>query len=962
MDPDRWREITRIYGAVLTKSPEVRAAALADLCARDAELRREVESLLADASALPVLDRPVAETAAALLTDDFTGRTVDVYRLDALVGGGGMGQVYRATDTRLHRTVAIKVLAPSLADDAQFRARFEREAQAIAALNHPRICTLYDVGRDPHIAYLVMEYVEGETVAQRLEHGPLPYERALAIAIEMADALAVAHRAGIVHRDLKPANVMLTKSGAKLLDFGLAKATGQPRVVGSLSMQPTTPPNLTAQGTILGTFHYMAPEQLEGEEADARTDVFAFGALVYELLTGQKAFEGKSQASLIGAIMHADPSPIAARQPLTPAALERLVTTCLAKDPDDRWQSMHDVARELRYIASTPTEHASPHSASAARTAALLGTALATVIVVGASVAALMLQSRPTATDSPAPVGRFDIPPPPTIGGYGAFANTPGSGAAISIPPLAISPDGRWIVFGAVTGDGRPALWLRALDATEQKLLPGTTEGRYPFWSPDSRTIGFMTQADLKVVGVFGGNAQTIAHVDDASGGTWGRDGVIIVGTPTRGLFRTSAEGRAPERLTLDSGNDEARFPSFLPDGRHFLYWRPSQHAIYAASIDNGQAKRLVDSDRAGLYASGRLLFVRGQTIFAQAMDSATFEAAGRPQPLPDSVGATALGYAAMSASHTGVLVVTSGTAFQQQLAWVDRTGRTLETIGRPLSQGGIALALDEQHVLATRTDDATFAPSTWLYDLRRNAEMRLVEGGTNGIFAPGGDWFAFARLPVYSPTASGATPRAIVKAPVGGTRSEVVVDRLAWPTDWSRDGRSMLIQSPEPRRQLDVSVVDVQTGRITPLVATTANESAGKFSPSLKWVAYVSDESTHAEVYACLLADPTRRTQISAGGGSEPAWRGDGRELYYLSSDGKTIMAVDVHDTGANLSEGPPKPLFSFRARSISSAGQFGRDYAPAANGRRFLVAQQVGQSAGTLRVIVNWPRALSE
>jgi serine/threonine protein kinase len=494
-----------------------------------------------------------------------SGSRLGPYEIVSAVGAGGMGEVYKARDTRLDRTVAIKVLPAHVASDPDVRQRFEREARAVAALNHPHICTLHDIGTQDGTDFLVMEYLEGETLADRLTKSALPLDQALRYGIEIADALDKAHRAGIIHRDLKPGNIMLTKGGAKLLDFGLAK-TGAATVAGTgLSMLPTTPPNLTARGTILGTFQYMAPEQLEGLEADIRTDIFAFGAVLYEMLTGKKAFEGKSQASLIAAILDRDPPPISTVQPVTPRALDRMVSTCLAKDKDDRWQSSRDLLRELKWIA----EGTSSASANAAarlppwrHSLVLLALGLTLGgILAGAGV---WLAVRPARIETA--TSRFVMPAPEKVT-FGTSTNSMSQ---------ALSRDGRYLVFVGSNADGTSRLWLRPLDSLTARVLPGTEGASSPFWSPDNRSVGFFSGGKLKKIDMSGGPAQTLADAPSQVGGTWNPDGVILFApSAADALYRVSSGGGAAMPVTdLDESLREVRhaWPFFLPDGRHFLF------------------------------------------------------------------------------------------------------------------------------------------------------------------------------------------------------------------------------------------------------------------------------------------------------------------------------------------------------------------------------------------------------
>ena len=849
--------------------------------------------------------------------------------------------------------VAVKVLPSALADDAQFGARFEREAKSIAALNHPHICTLHDVGREGGVAFLVMELVQGESLAVRLERGRLPFEQALQTAVEIADALATAHKQGIIHRDLKPGNVMLTKSGAKLLDFGLAKtAQGAGRIAqGPQSMLPTTPPvggPLTAQGTILGTLQYMAPEQLEGKEADARTDIFAFGALAYEMVTGSRAFEGTSQASLIGAIMHAEPPPLSARQPVSPPTLERLVRTCLAKDPEARWQSARDVARELTEIARTSREPAIVPPLSDSRRTAVAATAIVIALIAGGGIAALMRPTAPLRSGVDAVV-RFTVRPPLD----GAWRANPGGSSA----PLAVSPDGRWIVVGA-NQHGEPLLWLRGLDTQTMRPLPGTEDGRYPFWSPDSRSIAFFTQNSLKRVDAVGqGSAQVIRDFENGVGGAWAPDGTMIVGTFTEGLHRTNERGDALEMLALDGiKGPEARLPTFLPDGRHFLFLTTSSDQtrggdLYLAELGSRAVTRLVEDARGSAYASGHVLFVRGDTLVAQPFDERTLSLRGRPQPIAEAVGLSNNNAASFAVSANGVLAYVGSVFQSRQLTVRDRSGALIDRIGGPRPFGTMHLAGDEKRLVTTHQDPRSGAQSLWLMELARRSELPVGDGN-NAILSPSGNELV----------AAGPPPIGLLKFSLNGdAKRDVLIGRKAvWPTDWSRDGRSILLQHPEARTNFDLSVLDVANGTVTPLVQTRADEGQARFSPDGRWIAYASNISGRAEVWVKPFRADGQPQRLSSDGGSEPRWNSNGRELFYLSLNGE-VMAVGVVLTPDRLTSESPKPLFTIAA--TGSSVTFSSSYLPADEGRRFFITERVNEPGeNDMSVILNWPAVLSK
>ncbi len=601
MHPDRWRQISEVYHAALTRDPRDRAGFLREACAGDDALHQEVASLLTNEShAASFLAEPALAVAAGIVTNDggtiLTGRRIGVYQLHSLLGAGGMGEVYRARDTKLGRDVAFKILPRVFTADPDRLARFEREARVLASLNHPHIGAIYGVEESDGVRALVLELIEGETLAERIQQvsrlksqvSGLPLREALTIAIQIASALDTAHRAGIVHRDLKPGNIMLTRSGgasaapmAKLLDFGLAKVS-VPAVAGAdHSKRPTSPPSLTAPGTILGTCQYMAPEQLEGREADARTDIFAFGAVLYEMLSGKKAFEGNSHASVSAAIMSSDPTPISALQPLTPPALDRVIGACLAKDPDDRWQSVRDVLRELRWIAEAgPQVSGAAPRATTVRTRERVAWMMAAVATVAALGFGALQFARPR--PEPTAASRFQVSPP--VGSL--------MGGGIVRQSQALSPDGQRMVFGVNT-NGRSALAVRSFDAVEAQMLPGTEGGAFPFWSPDSRFIGFFAQGKLMKIDVTGGPPVTLCDASAAEGGTWSRDGTIVFApNETSGLFRVPAAGGAPTPVTtLDVARKEQahRWPWFLPDGRRFLYVATPPATVYVGSLDSDE-------------------------------------------------------------------------------------------------------------------------------------------------------------------------------------------------------------------------------------------------------------------------------------------------------------------------------------------------------------------------------------
>jgi serine/threonine protein kinase len=860
-----------------------------------------------------------------------------------------MGEVYKARDTRLERTVAIKVLPAELSSSAEVRQRFEREARAISRLSHPHICALYDVGQEDGVEYLVMEYLEGQTLAERLARGPLPLDQTLKHGSEIADALDKAHRQGIVHRDLKPGNVMLTRSGVKLLDFGLAKAVA-PVVsraeVTSLSTAAATP-SLTREGTILGTIQYMAPEQLEGKEADARTDIFALGAVLYEMATGRKAFEGASQASLIGAILRDEPKPISTFQPIAPATLDRLTTICLAKDPDERWQSAADLKRELQWI-SQPAIAALPPSVPRGRTRERIAWILAMSFLIAVAVLALLLVRRPR------PAGKaiqFTITPPEnSVLGY----------------TFSLSPDGEQIVFEADQG-GQKQLWLRPLDFAEAHRIPGTEGGSLPFWSPDSRFLGFWADGKLKKIAISGGTVETLADAPVLRGGSWNAENVIVFGPDVASpLLRVSASGGAVSPVTaIDKTRGEVghRWPVFLPDGRHFLFLaltpNPSESAICVGSLDSKEKTILMRSASGPLYAQpGYLLYASGHRLLARPFDASTFRLTGEPLLLAEGVepigqvGPT--GYVRMAVSTTGALAFRRESERLGQLTWYDRTGKVLGTVGPPGDYNDPALSSDVARLLVLRTDPRSRSADVWSFDLAREAFTRLsFDSSALGfpIWSPDGKEI------VYPALRSGSEDL-LRKAASGSGRDEPMLksDAFMFPTDWSKDGRFILYTSLDPKTHLDLWLLPMMgPGKPVPYIVADGLQSHGRFSPDTRWVAYTSDESGQHEIYVQAFPSTGGKWQVSSSGGDQAFWRSDGRELLYLDTQ-LNLMAVDVKGS-ETFEAGTPHSLFRINTPDAAGIGGAHCSYVPAPDGRRFLVNSRVeGAPPTPIVVVLNW------
>jgi Tol biopolymer transport system component len=887
------------------------------------------------------------------------------YEIVAAIGAGGMGEVYRARDTRLDRIVAIKILPTHLAADPQLRERFDREARAISSLNHPHICALFDVGHD-EVDYLVLEFLEGQTLADRLRSGPLPVADALKCAVQIADALDRAHRSGVVHRDLKPANVMLTRAGAKLLDFGLAKTAAPVVAISGLSMMPTTPPAVTAQGAILGTFQYMAPEQIEGLDADARTDIFAFGAVLFEMLTGRTAFEGKTRASLLGAILKDEPPRVSAVQPLVPKAVDRIVATCLAKDPDERWQSVRDCHHEITWAMAEASQ--SVPAAAVTRRAPLTWAATAVLAIALATTTTMLLRQTPEVRRA-SPV-QFTVAPPENsqFGG-------PAGGGSGQAAQIAVSPDGREIAFVAATqgaNQGVYKVWVRSLGSLAPRAIAGSEEGTYPFWSPDNRFIAFFAGGKLKKVQAAGGPPVVLCDAVGGRGGTWNREDVIVFAPSAAGpLLRVSSAGGAPSPATaLDTqyGETNHRFPHFLPDGRHFFYTAvtgaapvaPRPSVIKIGALDSARVvATLFPAESSVQFASGHLLFLRDATLMAQSFDPSSRQAKGEPFPIAERVGTEGSRYVTFSASPGGILAYGHGDASRgQELTWYERSGKILSKVGDIAIQSILALSPDDRRAAISITTGSPPNRDVWVVDLARAVNSRITSN-------PGDDSY-----PVWSPDGARIAFQSIRGQESGihvalssGDRDEslfkVVPPALvARPTDWSRDGRFLAFTQGGPGGA-DVWVLPLTGDRTPfPVAHTSFIEDGATFSPDGRWLAFSSNESGQFQVYVQPFPPTGEKHPISGSGGAQPVWRSDGRELFFITQDA-TMMAASI-DTTHGLSAGLPQRLFASRA---SGAAQTGRQYGVTRDGKRFLmVTQQLAPSTTPLTVVVDWLAAVQK
>ena len=873
------------------------------------------------------------------------GTTLGPYKILAPIGAGGMGEVYRAHDTRLGRDVAIKVLSPHLAATPEVRARFEREARTISQLNHPHICTLFDVGRADGTDYLVMELLEGETLARRLEKGPLPAAEVVTLGAQIADALDRAHRAGIVHRDLKPGNVMLTKSGAKLMDFGLARVAGLATAPGALAESPTLSRPLTAEGSIVGTFQYMAPEQLEGNEADARADIWALGCVLYEMVTGQRAFGGKSQASLISAIMKDKPRPIAELSPLSPPALERLVWQCLAKDPDERWQSAGDLARELQWIAEGGSRAGVPAAVAARRRSR---ERLAWMLAVASAAVALtalgLLVSR---RSEPPRVVRFDVHPPKGT-------------TRISWPR--VSPDGRTLAFLAYDSTGTQRLWVRPVDAVEAHPLEGVQGSARPFWSPDSRYLAFISDGKLRKVPVAGGPAIHICDAPGGADGTWGkRDWILFDGTVGDSIRGVPASGGVPEAITFidRTGNELGHaWPSFLPDGRHFLFvasMAGGADIIRVGALDSRDSRAIGTTESRAEYAlPGHLIYVNGGTLVAQPFDAGSARTTGDPVPLAENVGGWAGDF---SVSSAGLLAYRStGSQGQARLVWVARDGHILEGAAPPGFYEDVVLSPDETRVALSIATEQPATRDIWVRDLARGVSSRLTFGPESEFapaWSPDGNRLAFCKF-----LSDGVHPYVKAASGVGAEDSlPHTPDSNEAPYQWSGAANTIVLAHSRWNADWDIWVMPAD-GRQAPrpFLHSPFDERAGQLSPDGRWLAYSSNESGQFEVYVVPYPEPRGKWQISTAGGDTPQWRADGKELFYRGTE-QGIMAVDVR-AGATFEVGVPKLLFK---APLTATAYYGYRWAVSRDGQRFLINTPAGEAtADRFIVVTNWTAGL--
>jgi serine/threonine protein kinase/Tol biopolymer transport system component len=969
MTEEHWHQVEDLYRAVCTADVRERLDVLAGA---DPDVRREVESLLAhcrdsgplDHRAIDLLGGTVATLARpSVATSLSPGTTIGPYTISGTLGAGGMGVVYRAQDKRLGREVAIKLLIDIAADDER-RERFRREARAIARLTHRHIRALYDIGHEVArsdrsevaVDFLIMEYVDGETLAKRLKRGPLPLPQALQYGIEIADALEEAHRQGVVHRDLKPANIMVTSSGVKLLDFGLAKLEALATDGCDRVKALTGGVNVTEPGTILGTLRYMAPEQLDGRDIDGRADIFAFGVLLYEMITGRQAFDAPNQFRVIASILEHEPTPIAEVQPLCPSPLAHVVHGCLSKSPDDRWQSARDIVKQLKWIASGASPTGPSISASRyprRRIAWLVVACLSVVLLV---VSALAWRYRAASNEGGA--ARFDVVTPdmpaPTF--------------------MSISPDGRHIAFVALGPAGVPVLFVRSIDSAEARPLSGTDHAMLPFWSADSRYIGFAAHGQLKRIDPSGGPPLTLCDVADFYGGTWNADGVILFSAGRAPVMRVPASGGTPEAVTeLDQrrGEQGHLWPYFLPDGRRFLYLRAGQEldnrAIYIASLDSTDDVKLVQANTRPMYASGYLLFNRESTLFAQRLDVNRLALTGESIRIADGMFFSApVAAAAYAVSAAGTLIYRAAASRElAQLVWYDRLGNAIDTVGTPGIYRSVALSPDNRRI-AIHVHQEPEGGDVWIVDRERGTFTRLNATGHNSspLWSHDGE-------SVFFSSGRGNNPLVLFRKTASGVGREEVVrkgERAIYSDDITADGRSLIYrQRGGPDGAFDIwsLALDDREQQPRPIVGTRFGERMAKLSPDARWIAYESNESGRFEIYVQPYLHSTGRWQISTDGGRYARWARNGSELFYLKNDG-TLMAVHVNAARSTFEASTAQPLFNGNpvlADHVNTSGAtFDIPYDVTADGQRFLFTRRVANEIQgiPISVVLNWSATL--
>jgi len=954
---DRWQQVDKLLEEALEQKPDRRAAFLDEACNGDVALRQEVESLLsAHGKAGDFIEAPALEAASqGAGVRIVAGQQLGPYKILSLLGAGGMGEVYRAKDNRIGREVAIKVLPPALSADADHLRRFEQEARAAGRLNHPNILALYDVGTHEGSPYIVSELLQGETLRDRLRGKPLPLRKAIDLAVQMARGLAAAHENGIVHRDLKPENLFITTNGhLKILDFGLAKLQPKRTKVTDTDVSTQSLIINTDPGVVVGTVGYMSPEQVRGEPTDHRSDIFAFGAILYEMLAGQRAFQAKSSVETMNAILKEEPPELSKANRETPRALEHIVRHCLEKAPEQRFQSARDLAFDLEELlgsADSTSESRTPLPEQLKRSQRLvwLISGLCLLALLSAAFSAYTYLRHPRVNLQSL---RFTVSPPEKA----TFEES-----------LALSPDGRWLAFVASTGERKRSLWLRPLDSLVSRTLPGTEGAIHPFWSPDSRALAFFAQGKLKKIEVSGGPPQILCDAPFPIGGTWNRDGVILFAPNYEdSLYRVPATGGEPTPVTtVDRAAHETHmWPHFLPDGSNFLYqgWNTPgapQNEYHLGTINGKDRKSyLLLSDNCDLaYASaGYLLFERAGTLFAQPFDAERLQLSGEAVAIAEGVATGAFSYANFSVTETGLAYRGRVGESSSQLVWFNRQGKSLGAVGPQGFYNDPWLSPDEKQVVVRSSDPEGRIGDLWLLQILAGIPLRLT-------FHPKDDGF-----PVWSPDGSQIIFSAnrtgyyeFYQKPSSGAGDDELLLQTRTSkalTDWSLDGRYIVYWDTLPTTKLDLAVLPLFGNRSPqPFAQTEFNEKQGRLSPDGRWMAYASDETGRYEVYVQPFPAGGGKWQISIGGGEQPSWRRDGKELFYVG-EGQKLIVVGVDASASTFQRSSPRELFQMHSPvDIWTRNQ----YAVTSDGQRFLVNTSVDTSSSSpITVVINWSAGL--